>query len=278
MKTPDMPPNEKYEPIIVDLQQSRAIRRSPKMYVVMAALTIAVLSILGAVLTAFYYYLPKPPDNGGLVAVDTPRAVVTPTVAPSPTIVAATTQPQPTPRPTTTPQPQPTTAVVKATGYLNLDSHPDNAEVVIDSKVLGRTPLHKYALPAGTYTLTFKHQGQTSAHTLTIEAGETTDYTHTFPGFGSLKIRATRSGSEVYINGEFAGYTPLTVKGLAPGAYDIEVRRRGYATVERTVTLAKAEQREVLITIKRLEYISDQPRDPTPTPAEPQHPSDRLND
>jgi hypothetical protein len=52
--------------------------------------------------------------------------------------------------------------------------------------------------------------------------------------YGTLSVTSRPSGSEVYIDGQFAGYTPLDF-GLRPGRYDVEVRRDGYVTDRQTV-------------------------------------------
>jgi hypothetical protein len=201
----------------------------------------------------------------------TPLPEPTPSVAVTPTPVPAVKPPEPTP--TAQPTPTPTVAVVEAMGALNLSSHPDNAEIVIDGKPIGQTPLRNHKLKPGTYTIKFSHQGKISEQKITITAGETTEYTHHFEGFGSLNIRTTRSGSDIFVNGEPAGQSPLLLEGLSLGTYTIVARRKGYATAEKTVTLGKGEHLEVLITIKRLDLMDSQP---TPTRPRPVHPSERL--
>ena len=133
-----------------------------------------------------------------------------------------------------------------------------------------------YELPVGTYNVTFSYEGHVFQENITINAGSTTEFTYRFPGFGALKIETTTSGCEIYVNGKLAGESPLLIEGLAPGAYTITVKKVGYATTERTVTLAKEETQDVFMTIRRLGSISPPPQEPTPTPRRPIHPSERL--
>ncbi len=44
------------------------------------------------------------------------------------------------------------------------------------------------------------------------------------------------AGAEVFVNGKFVGSTPSSIS-LAPGEYSVEVRKRGYETWEREVTI-----------------------------------------
>ncbi|MBD3306933.1 PEGA domain-containing protein [candidate division KSB3 bacterium] len=254
-----MEERDENEPIIIDLQKSHALRQPKYAFLlfVSSAVLFAILLIAGA---AFYVsqsagppQQPSPPADPNVPVTAAPTA--TPTPSPPP--------PTPTIAPTPTPLP----------GRLTLFSIPQNAEVIIDGTVL-QTPLHEYELDPGTYTLKFSYDDHLSQHTLTIRAGETTQYTHRFEGFGSLKIDTTTSGSEILINGKPAGRSPLLVEGLPPGTYTIVARKVGYATAEKQVSLEQGEHQELLITIKPLDAA--QPSSRTSPPDRPLHPSERL--
>ena len=266
--------SEEYEPIILDLQKSKVVQQSRR-YVFFVVIAVAV--VLGTVATFAAFYYPKPSPNNRAVTPATPVPRVTPTpkatptLAVTPTPVAAVATPVPMPTPTT--QPTPPVVVPEATGTLNLNSEPANAEVLIDGKLIGHTPLLNYTLKPGTYTVKFSHQGTIAEHKITITAGKTTEYTYRFEGLSALSIQTTRSGSDIFINGELAGQSPLLLEGLAPGTYKIVARKPGYATAEKTVTLGKGERQELLITIKPLDWVTEPDR--TPMPPRPQHPSER---
>jgi len=255
-----------YEPIIVDLQKSQPVRQS-RHY--LALLVSALVVFVGTFVTFAAFYYPK------LTVTPTPRMIATPTPAPEPTPTAPPVKPTPAPvvkPPAPTPTPQP----VEVAGWLTLYSTPDNADVAIDGKVIGQTPLTNYQLTPGSYTVKFAYNGQVSQQQLTIMAGKTTEYTHRFEGLGSLRILTTSSGSEILINGKLAGQSPLLVEGLAPGTYTIVASKVGYTTAERTVTLGQGEHQELLLTVRRLGLFSPAAPNPTPTPR-PVHPSERLN-
>jgi hypothetical protein len=207
---------------------------------------------------------------------------VAPTVAPTDTVVPiATVVPtvSVTAAPTVISVPTataiPTVSTPSNLGTLNLTSIPADAEVLINGKLIGRTPVREYALKAGVYTVKFVYQEQSSEQRITLTAGKLTELTYRFEGFGSIQIQATRSGSDIFVNGEFAGLSPFLLEGLEPGTYTIIVRRTGYAMAEKTVTLAKGEHQEVLITIRPLGLNPDPVRPPA-SPS-PEHPSDRLH-
>ena len=264
--------SQEYEPLILDLQKSQSVQQ-PKRLVLISLMAIAVVSLLAATTFGILYFT-RPPIQG---PVPTPRDVPTPTPAPEATPEAVI-EPTPLPAATATPQPVTTTPPAPATGFLTLYSLPDNAEVVINGTVLGRTPLQKHELPAGTYTVQFAHEGRVSEYTITIRNGETAEYTHRFKGFASLRIRTIPSDSSVYLNGEPAGHgSPLELGGLLPGTYTISARKTGYASAEKTVVLAKEGHQDVFLTLRRrgLDLDSADPSSPTPPPL---HPSERQND
>lgn len=253
---------EEYEPIILDLQKSHAIRQ-PKRYIPLFVCSLAIIGILGIV--AAFYFTQSSDFQGTL-----PPEPKTP-VAAKPTPIPQIT----TPTPTAEPQPA-TTAPTVEKGRLTLYSYPENAEVVINGNVLGHTPLRQYELSPGRYTVKFSYEGQVSRQDLTITAGETTEFTYRFPGFGSLKIETTSSGSDLAVNGKPAGKSPLLLEGLPPGTYTIVARKAGYTTAEKTVTLKKDEHRELFMTIKLLDSVLEETTSPTPSSGRPRHPSERL--
>lgn len=276
--------SEEYEPIILDLQKSHVVQK-PKQYVLVVALTVVFLGTLAATVTALYYSRSSTQGNGNgnsrAVGLATPEPETTPTVSvkstPVPVIepIVGPLETIPTPTPTVqpTPTPIPTVAAAEAMGRLNLYSHPNNAEIVINGESIGHTPLENYELKPGTYTITFSHQGKISEHNITITAGKTTEYTHRFEGFASLNIRIVPSRSDIFVNGKSAGRSPILLEGLSPGTYEIVARKKGYADGEKTVTLGKSERQEVLMMLKPLDADIDSDRQATPRPL---HPSERL--
>ena len=259
-----MEQREEYEPIILDLQKSQAIRQ-PKNYFFVFIGSAAIFGVL-VIFAAFYFQQFLSARFSSQTPPAQPSVVVTPTAVPT------TGNP---PEPTPAPQP-PTEISTTSTGKLTLYSSPEHAKIVIDGNVLGYTPLVNYELAPGTYTVVFSHEGQISEQNITITADQTTAFTYRFEGFASLKIDTTSSGSDITVNGEPAGKSPLLLEGLSPGTYTIVASKVGYATVEKTITLKKGEHQELFMTIKRLDSVRPIPRTISPQPSRPLHPSERL--
>ncbi len=254
---------EEYEPIILDLQKSHAIRE-PKRHIPIFLCSLAIFGIL-LIFAAFYF---KQPSNSQGTQTTQTSGSKTP-VAAKPTNVPIVSIPEP------TPAVQPATTAPGEKGWLTLYSYPENAEVVINGNVLGHTPLRNYELDPDTYIVNFSYEGLVSQQEITISAGKTTKFTHRFPGFASLKIDTTSSGCDITVNGKPAGKSPVLLEGLSPGTYTIVATKVGYATAEKTVTLKKGEHKEPFITIKRLDSVIRETSTPTPS-GRPLHPSERL--
>jgi hypothetical protein len=54
------------------------------------------------------------------------------------------------------------------------------------------------------------------------------------PAFGTLAVRSSPQGAEVFVDGEFVGYTPLNF-GTRPGRHEVRVELSGYDTYRETV-------------------------------------------
>lgn len=264
---------EKYDPVILNLSKSREITQS-KNYL---WLFLSSLLLLGVLLGASVWYFltysnTSPPSGTPSGAVEKPTIVAestpVPSVAPSVTAIPeetadVTADIQPTPEPEKT-----------LSGYLRLNSFPEQADVIIDGKVLGKTPLKDYELAEGDYSVTFSYNERLFTHTFSIKAGEITEYIHRFEGFGSLQIDTTSSSCEVYVNGQLRGKSPLLVEGLSPGEYTIVLKKIGYHTTEERVSLGKGEHQELFLTVKRLGSRSSSGT--VESPSRPLHPSERL--
>lgn len=263
--------SQEYEPIILDLQKSQLVQR-PKRYLLVSVVVVIVLGVIAGAFAGVQYWKNSNQQQQRSVQVNPPieEATPTPETSPEPVVVVV-----PVETSTTEPTSTPTATEQEAMGFLNLHSSPKGAEIVINGEKLGNTPLLDYELKPGTYTVKFAHQGKISEQKIAIKAGEITEYTHQFEGFGALRIKVIPSRTDIYVNGQFAGRDPLSLGGLLPGTYTISARKSGYATTEQTVIVEQGDEpQEVLLILKRLDLDLGSGRSTTSTPR-PAHPSER---
>lgn len=81
------------------------------------------------------------------------------------------------------------------------------------------------------------------------------------PAFGTLRLESSPRGAEVFVDGQFAGYTP-TQLGVRPGDRSVEFRLDGYVSLVTGVSVAGGEVRTLGVTLQAVAAPT-----PAPTPA-----------
>jgi hypothetical protein len=131
------------------------------------------------------------------------------------------------------------------------------ASIEIDGVEAGRTPLAKpLRVPSGAHTISVVASGFLPSRKQVMFAGQVTEtLTLTLMPSEStlahLAVAVSVPGAEVLVNGKSAGFTPLAASiALLPGAARVDVRRAGYRTVSRTVTLDEGATGSVDVTLE----------------------------
>ena len=150
----------------------------------------------------------------------------------------------------------PTQPVVKRgikQGKLSLDSKPQGADVYIDRKLKGKTPLN-INLDVGTYKVEIRKDGYLP-YSLTVQIKENKVYKNTISlhpvSFkGRLKVNVQPKGALIYLDDVIMGHTFIDIE-IDPGHYELKIKKEGYmpylediyikagATVDKTITLGK---------------------------------------
>ena len=108
---------------------------------------------------------------------------------------------------------QETPAITSQSGYIEINSTPEEAEVYIDEKSEGMTPL-KRELSPGTYRIRIMKSPEYEEMTdvLEIKAGETSSKNYTLALAYILKINTSPEGADVRIDGNYKGKTPIQLE------------------------------------------------------------------
>ena len=141
----------------------------------------------------------------------------------------------------------------KAPGTLKIASEPSGAKVYIGGDYKGKTPLTLNLAP-GTYTvkLTMKDYEDYTT-TVTLSPGDVKSLSITLtPKFGSLTVTSEPSGAEVYLDGDYVGTTPLENYKLSTGEHEVKVKKSGYATFTKTITIKPGETTSMKATLPPL--------------------------
>ena len=192
-----------------------------------------------------------------------PTAIPTTIVTTEPTTAPPTTEPTVTIPTVVTTEPTititiPPTQPGGGKGYIDVYSNVDGASVYFNGNYEGVTSggvLSVGVSPSGTPVTTILvsktgYNSWTGAPSKMPANGEhvsvnanllpvTTPPTTTPPvTTGTIYAQSSPSGAAIYMNGNFYGYSPVTIPGLSPGSYSMKASLSGYTPDSRVVTVA----------------------------------------
>lgn len=137
----------------------------------------------------------------------------------------------------------PVQPVQPGTGTLSVSSNPSGAQVVVEGRVVGNTPLNLVLRP-GRVDLELRLGGyQTFRTSAQIRPGETTVVNANLTPVvqnGVLQINSNPQGAQVLVNDRVVGNTPLNLT-VQPGRYEIELRLGGYQSFRTSVVVGNGQ-------------------------------------
>ncbi len=188
---------------------------------------IALVAFLGVIISvlagAGYFYWNSPASDPGADSIAT---------APLPAV-----RPDPTPAPQTAPAPKPAPAPPQTFGSLYVKTEPPAAEVWVDGKSIGQTPVQVRKIKTGDYSLTAKKKYYEDAgREISIKKDIVTRLDLTLKkGKGNITIYSSPPEADVFLDGKKqAGRTPLTLSNVSAGPHSIRLERP-YHEGERSV-------------------------------------------
>lgn len=137
--------------------------------------------------------------------------------------------------------------LTKLPGLITLSSTPAEADVTLDGKPFGTTPLEDVEIPPGTHALEFHAQRfLPETRELVVEGGGEHQAlaVELVPNWAAVSITSNPSGAEVSVDGEARGKTPAKLE-LEAGQRVVEVRLRGYNAWRDTLQVAANEPQEL---------------------------------
>lgn len=118
-------------------------------------------------------------------------------------------------------------------GYWQINSTPTDAEVLIDGKLVGTTPLTHGQISSGSHVLTVR-KSLYHSHTenFNIEDGEDKRFNISLKeAYGNLEITSDPTGAMVFIDGRIVGTTPYINPQQPSGNYSIRLTKDLYSDV-----------------------------------------------
>lgn len=140
---------------------------------------------------------------------------------------------------------------VPSTATLEVTSNPSGAQVLIDGRLVGNTPLTFSTNPGRTEIQVRLAGYSTYETTVNLRQGETTRVQANLVSerrTGDLEVSSNPVGAEVFVNGTRAGVTPLRVT-LNEGTYDVRVAANGYIDFRSNVQITRGTTSRVNATL-----------------------------
>lgn len=148
------------------------------------------------------------------------------------------------------------TTLVRSLGSAVVASEPRGLPFLLTSgerTERGTTPATLTQLPTGNYALTVSRQGWPDVkQTVTVRRGEQASGRAEFIG-GGLEIQSVPAGAQVLRGGQFLGTTPLALRELGPGNFELELRATGYGPTKWAGEVKAGETTRATITLVRTE-------------------------
>jgi len=153
-------------------------------------------------------------------------------------------------------------------GWIEIRCNVDGARVYFDGVDKGiisggslTVPVYSTAAPYHTYSV--EKTGYTSFNgDLTMPgAGETvTEYATLNPivtpvpvNYGSIYVESSPSGAAIYFNGNYRGYSPITIYDVWPGSYTIEAQKNGYRSYTTSTSVSSGTRSNVYCPLSPLD-------------------------
>ena len=135
-----------------------------------------------------------------------------------------------------------------AYGTLSITSSPTNAEVYVDGRFAGFTPLRWGDRP-GSVEVEVRRDGyQPESRRVNVRPGAVSDVSFDLRAVareGTVSFSSDPRGADVYVSGRYLGRTPLSRVAFAPGSYEATFELAGYRSVSVPFTVREGRNTEV---------------------------------
>ena len=145
--------------------------------------------------------------------------------------------------------------LVLDSGVLNVRTEPEDAEVAVNGNVCGRSPAVLKGVMKGNVTVEIRKDGyRPETREITVVAGQEQNLVVKLEAIpGSMRLSSVPAGARFYLNDKpQPGDRTCEVANLAPGTYRVRAELKGYAPLERAVTVTHG---QVAVEEFRLESV-----------------------
>ncbi len=147
--------------------------------------------------------------------------------------------------------------VMKPTfGFYKLTTLSD-ADIYINGEYKAKSE-YSAKLVAGSYVFEakLKHH-DTDKRTIKVMVGDDEELSlQPTPIYGSLKVNSKPFGADVFIDGENRGKTPMKIRNILEGDYDLKMTKSGYGAFEKSISIVENKATEIFEELPQGEVVT----------------------
>lgn len=138
-------------------------------------------------------------------------------------------------------------------GYFQVESSPQGAEVWVDGKLEGTTPLTRKQIGSGQHKLSIRLSDYHEHNeTFTINDGEAKTFNIKLKeAFGSLIINSDPTDASLFIDGKEVGKTPFSLQRFPSGNYELRLVKDLHVDTRDRIEVKDAEKSEKFIVLPK---------------------------
>lgn len=138
-------------------------------------------------------------------------------------------------------------------GYWQVNSTPSGADVLLNGRSIGLTPIKKQVIQSGFHEVTLR---KTNYHehkeSLKISDGDDKNLNIALnEAFGDLQITSEPSDARVFIDNKEVGKTPYRNPQMPSGTYSIRITKELYADANEVITIVDEKKTEIYIALTK---------------------------
>ncbi len=145
-------------------------------------------------------------------------------------------------------------ALMQPVQNVEVKSDPADANVILDGKLAGVTPITLTGLTYGQHRLVVEKDGYVKyATSINVNSTEQKIIQVSLTPFsGELKVYSNPSMAEVYLDNILLGYTPFDKSGIAVGEHTLKIVKDAYNPWEQKIIIKKDIAQKVVVDLTRL--------------------------
>ncbi len=145
-------------------------------------------------------------------------------------------------------------------GQLHLDSSPEGAEVYLNDRYAGKTPLVMDQIRAGEYLARVELSGyQVWNRSIQVNAGRTAFVQANLVSlqrYGSIAVRSNEDKAQIYLDGQYKGLTEknrsVLLEQITEGFHDIRVNLSGYLDWSQRIEVKPNQRVQLTVNLERI--------------------------